>query len=226
MLVQVLLNIVLGGNKMKIGIRSPSLTKSFKARTTGKLKRQIKKSVNPLYGKKGIGLINNPKKAFYNKIYNKTTIDSLATLKKVDSNKMNNKNTKKTLKKSFSLTDENIKKLINTETITMKTNIVRANNNDMTVKTSLPTKKELLAKIPKEKQVHYLDKEAHCCICDKDLGLKTLRNRYQLIDGWLCKNCVKSFCNPFDFEWKRYTVEIVKNKINTKQAHSNIDFEK
>lgn len=59
---------------MKIGIRKPSLKKSIKARTTGKLKRAVKKSVNPLYGKKGMGYINNPKKAVYNKIYNKTTI--------------------------------------------------------------------------------------------------------------------------------------------------------
>lgn len=67
---------------MKIGLRTPSLEKSFKARTTGRLKRQMKKSVNPLYGKKGMGLINNPKKAIYNKIYSKTTIDPLSGIKK------------------------------------------------------------------------------------------------------------------------------------------------
>lgn len=59
---------------MKIGFRTPSLKKSFKARTTGRMKRSLKRSVNPLYGKKGMGYINNPKKAVYNKIYNKTTI--------------------------------------------------------------------------------------------------------------------------------------------------------
>lgn len=59
---------------MKIGIRKPSLKKSFKARTTGRVKRSIKRSINPLYGKKGMGYINNPKKAVYNKVYNKTTI--------------------------------------------------------------------------------------------------------------------------------------------------------
>lgn len=58
---------------MKIGMRTPSLKKSLKARTTGKLKRDIKKSINPLYGKKGMGWINNPKKALYNKVYKKTT---------------------------------------------------------------------------------------------------------------------------------------------------------
>lgn len=58
---------------MKIGFRKPNIKKSIKARTTGKLKRKIKKSINPLYGKKGMGLINNPQKAIYNKVYNKTT---------------------------------------------------------------------------------------------------------------------------------------------------------
>lgn len=59
---------------MKYGIRKPSVKKSISARTTGKVKRQIKKSVNPLYGKKGMGVINNPKKAAYNAVYNKTTV--------------------------------------------------------------------------------------------------------------------------------------------------------
>lgn len=58
---------------MKFGFRKPSLKKSFKARTSGKAKRKVKKAVNPLYGKKGIGIISNPKKAVYNKVYNKTT---------------------------------------------------------------------------------------------------------------------------------------------------------
>lgn len=58
---------------MKFGLRTPSIKKSIKARTTGRLKRKIKKSINPLYGKKGMGFINNPKKAIYNKVYNKTS---------------------------------------------------------------------------------------------------------------------------------------------------------
>lgn len=58
---------------MKFGMRKPSLTKSLKARTTGKLKRKIKSSINPLYGKKGMGIVRNPKKAIYNKVYKKTT---------------------------------------------------------------------------------------------------------------------------------------------------------
>ena len=78
---------------MKIGYRSPSLSKSLKARTTGKLKRQMKKAVNPLYGKKGMGLINNPQKAIYNKVYNKVTIDPLKGVKKVS--KVNENQSKK-----------------------------------------------------------------------------------------------------------------------------------
>jgi hypothetical protein len=40
---------------MKIGIRKPSLKKSISARTTGKLKRSVKKAVIPGYGQKGYG---------------------------------------------------------------------------------------------------------------------------------------------------------------------------
>lgn len=58
---------------MKFGMRTPSLKKSLKARTTGKIKRSVKKAVIPGYGKKGMGWIKNPKKAAYNKVYNKTT---------------------------------------------------------------------------------------------------------------------------------------------------------
>lgn len=64
---------------MKIGVRTPNVKKSLKARTTGKIKRSVKKSVNPTYGQKGIGYANNPKKAVYNKIYNKTTIKAVDT---------------------------------------------------------------------------------------------------------------------------------------------------
>jgi len=59
---------------MKFGVRKPSLKRSIKARTTGKIKRQVKSAVNPLYGKKGMGYINDPKKAVYNKVYNKTSV--------------------------------------------------------------------------------------------------------------------------------------------------------
>lgn len=62
-----------GGNRMKFGMRKPSIKRSVKARTTGKAKRAIKKKVIPGYGKKGMGWLKNPKKAAYNKVYKKTT---------------------------------------------------------------------------------------------------------------------------------------------------------
>lgn len=58
---------------MKVGPRKPSLKRSIKARTTGEVKRQVRSTINPVYGKKGMGWVNNPKKAAYNKVYNKTT---------------------------------------------------------------------------------------------------------------------------------------------------------
>lgn len=58
---------------MKFGMRKPSLKKSLKARTTGRVKRKAKSSINPFYGKKGTGWIRNPKKAAYNKVYRKTS---------------------------------------------------------------------------------------------------------------------------------------------------------
>lgn len=59
---------------MKFGIRTPSLKRSLKARTTGKAKRSVKKALIPGYGKKGMGWIKNPKKAAYNKVYKKQAL--------------------------------------------------------------------------------------------------------------------------------------------------------
>ena len=59
---------------MKIGIRKINIKNRIKSRTTAKLKRKVKSSFIPWYGKKGMGWVNNPHKALYNKIYNKTTI--------------------------------------------------------------------------------------------------------------------------------------------------------
>lgn len=67
---------------MKFGIRKPSIKKSVKARTTGRVKREIKGVVNPFYGKKGIGWLK-PKKALYNKIYKKTSFSIFDILKKM-----------------------------------------------------------------------------------------------------------------------------------------------
>ncbi|MBN1077722.1 hypothetical protein [Clostridium botulinum] len=83
---------------MKVGLRKPSIKKSIKARTTGKLKREIKRSINPFYGKKGMGCINDPKKAIYNKVYNKTTfgvkdIIDISSVKKENIDSDNKENT-------------------------------------------------------------------------------------------------------------------------------------
>lgn len=67
---------------MKFGMRKPSIKKSFSARTTGKAKRAVKKSVVPGYGKKGMGWIKDPKKAAYNKVYKKTTFSIFDLFKK------------------------------------------------------------------------------------------------------------------------------------------------
>ena len=63
-------------------MRKPSIKKSIKARTTGKMKRKIKRAVIPGYGKKGMGWIRNPKRAMYNKIYHKTTFSLFDLFKK------------------------------------------------------------------------------------------------------------------------------------------------
>nr|DAV20545.1 MAG TPA: hypothetical protein [Caudoviricetes sp.] len=68
---------------MKIGIRKPSIKKSIKARTTGRVKREIKRAIIPGYGKKGMGWIKNPKRALKNKIYKKTTIGVGDIIKKL-----------------------------------------------------------------------------------------------------------------------------------------------
>lgn len=59
---------------MKIGVRKPNLKSRVKARTTGRIKRSVKRTIDPTYGKKGMGWVKDPKKAAYNKIYNKTTV--------------------------------------------------------------------------------------------------------------------------------------------------------
>ena len=58
---------------MKLGLRTPSIKKMIRGRTTGKLTRIVKKSVIPGYGIKGMGYIHNPKRAIKNKIYKKFT---------------------------------------------------------------------------------------------------------------------------------------------------------
>lgn len=58
---------------MKFGVRKPNIKTRIKARTTGRVKRAIKRSINPIYGKRGMGMLH-PKKKIYNAVYKRTTI--------------------------------------------------------------------------------------------------------------------------------------------------------
>lgn len=58
---------------MKFGFRTPGLKRSLSARTTGRLKRQMKAAVIPGYGKKGMGWARNPRRAAHNAVYRRTT---------------------------------------------------------------------------------------------------------------------------------------------------------
>lgn len=77
---------------MKVGVRKPSIKRSIKARTTGRIKREAKKAVNPFYGKKGIGWVKDPEKALYNKVYHKTTVGVTDAARVVLSNDSKNSN--------------------------------------------------------------------------------------------------------------------------------------
>jgi len=66
---------------MKIGMRTPSLSKMVKARTTGRAKRAVKRALIPGYGRKGMGLLKDPERAIKNKIYKKTTFSILDLFK-------------------------------------------------------------------------------------------------------------------------------------------------
>lgn len=69
-------------------LRTPSPKKSFKAKTTGKLKRSAKKSL-PGYGQKGMGWAKDPKRAAYNHVYKKTTVGMTDAGKSSSSEKEN-----------------------------------------------------------------------------------------------------------------------------------------
>ena len=59
---------------VKIGVRRPNPKGSFRARTTGKMKRSVKRALIPGYGKKGMGWVKNPKRAAYNAVYGRTSV--------------------------------------------------------------------------------------------------------------------------------------------------------
>lgn len=88
--------------------RKPNIKKSIKAKTTGKLKRDVKKAVNPLYGKKGTGFAKDPKRSVKNKVYHATTIGVSDVVKGSSSKKSNDSKKVNKIEKS-----ENIEKELN-----------------------------------------------------------------------------------------------------------------
>lgn len=54
-------------------MRKPSLSRSIKARTTGRAKRAVKRATVPGYGKRGMGFVKDPKRSVKNAVYKRTT---------------------------------------------------------------------------------------------------------------------------------------------------------
>lgn len=90
---------------MKFGMRKPNIKKSIKARTTGKIKRKMKSTINPLYGKKGMGFIKNPKKAVTDKIYHKTSFGIMDIFNWLKPKKNYEATSSKTVKTKITLED-------------------------------------------------------------------------------------------------------------------------
>ena len=67
---------------MKIGMRKPSVRKSFRARTTGKAKSKMRKAVNPFYGRKGMGFMKSPKKSVMAAVYRRNTFSVMDLFRK------------------------------------------------------------------------------------------------------------------------------------------------
>lgn len=65
---------------MKFGMRTPSLKRSFAARTS--LKRMVRHNLG-LKAPKGYGWLTNPKKAAYNRVYSRTTFSFWSLLRKL-----------------------------------------------------------------------------------------------------------------------------------------------
>jgi hypothetical protein len=63
---------------MKFGIRTPSLKRSFSARTSWK--RAARQSLG-LKAPRGYGWLTNPKRAAYNRIYARTSVSLWSLLK-------------------------------------------------------------------------------------------------------------------------------------------------
>jgi hypothetical protein len=65
---------------MKVGIRTPSFSKSIAARTSWK--RRLRHSAG-LKAPRGYGWLTDPRKAAYNRIYNRTTFSFWGLIKRL-----------------------------------------------------------------------------------------------------------------------------------------------
>ena len=63
---------------MKFGLREFDLFKSVSGSTSSQVNRAIKRKLIPNYGKRGIGLLFNPKKSIYNYIYSRITFGGIS----------------------------------------------------------------------------------------------------------------------------------------------------
>jgi len=59
---------------MLFHVRRPSPKKTFKALTTGAIKRKIRRHTIPFYGRKGVGFFKNPRRALLAKRYRMTSV--------------------------------------------------------------------------------------------------------------------------------------------------------
>ena len=62
---------------MKIGFRIPSISKRIAARTS--IKRVVRHNLG-LKAPRGLGWVNDPKKALYNRVYSRTTRGCVVSL--------------------------------------------------------------------------------------------------------------------------------------------------
>jgi hypothetical protein len=69
-----------GVQTVKLGIRKPSIRKSFAARSS--VKRMIRSELG-LRAPRGWGWLTNPKKAAYNRVYNRTSVSFWSILRRL-----------------------------------------------------------------------------------------------------------------------------------------------
>ena len=150
---------------MKFGMRKPNIKKSIKARTTGRIKKGIKKATNPLYGKKGMGYVKKPEKAIKNKIYHKTTFGIMDVLKwLVPKNKKNNSN-KTTCEKNVKITLEDVDKMNDIKKTELYHNIAVQYQNfyDKYYKNMQKASEYYSLFINNNLEMNYFEKVLECC---------------------------------------------------------------